>query len=692
MMETNSVLPNEMIPPSRPPGEGLFRSPLFVFFVLACLGLLIYSNTFQSSFHFDDVTSIVKNPAIRDLGNIRAIWDFWPTRFVTYLTIAVNYAKNQEQVFAYHVFNLAVHLGSSLLVWWFVLLTLSTPAFKDSPIVSHARLMSFFVALIFVAHPLQTQSVTYIIQRTTSLAAMFYLASLCLYARSRLFEERDRGRRRLCYAGSLMAAVAAMFTKEMTITLPVMILFYEFCFLKGRKGVNGKSLIPFFATLVLIPATMFLTGSVDFLQMRRVAEGSILISPGQYLLTQFHVLVTYLRLFVLPFGQNFDYDYPVAESLMQPSVLASLAVLILLVFLAVRLFRKYRIMSFAIFFFFLALSPESSTIPIRDVIFEHRLYLPMVGFGLFLVTGLYYLLRGRYVNAMVGILLILVLFYGVLTYRRNFVWKDNFTLWEDVIAKSPRKARSYNDRGIAYVLRGDYKAALADYSRAVEVSLDRRAAGEPNLGPGRKPEPLKPILFDRALAAAYFNRGFLYIKMADFDQAIADFGKLIANNPQQPSVHYYRALAHAKKGDYDKAIADLSAEIQMDPEAGEAYMQRGMLHRQRSDLRAALADFNKVIALNPRYATAYNNRGAVYFEAGDFRGALADYSKAIEINPSLAVAYANRARLYFQIGEYQKSREDLSQAEKLGHKFNPVDRLQQPRRLLRAEREGRGGG
>jgi len=160
----------------------------FVIFFLSCLGLIIYSNTLYSPFHFDDINSIPTNPSIKNLSNLKAIWDFWPTRFITYLTVALNYHFSHLRVFAYHLFNLIVHTLSAVLVWWLVLLTFSTPLIKGQKIARHASHIAFFVSLVFVTHPIQTQAVTYIIQRATSLASLFYLASLSLYAKSRLLE------------------------------------------------------------------------------------------------------------------------------------------------------------------------------------------------------------------------------------------------------------------------------------------------------------------------------------------------------------------------------------------------------------------------------------------------------------------------------------------------------------------------
>ena len=183
-----------------------------------------------------------------------------------------------------------------------------------------------------------------------------------------------------------------MFTKEIVLTLPLMIVLYEFCFFgletntcrKNIKNINWKHLAPFLIMLLIIPLTMAGARSINLGEIGRLAEETQTISRGHYLLTQFRVLTTYLRLLFVPLNQNLDYDYPISLTLFHIPTLLSFLLLLLILTAGVVLFRRYRLVSFCIFFFFLTLSVESSIIPIRDVIFEHRLYLPMAGYTLFL--------------------------------------------------------------------------------------------------------------------------------------------------------------------------------------------------------------------------------------------------------------------------------------------------------------------
>ena len=580
---------------------------------LLLLGIIIYSNTFHSSFHFDDIYSIVNNFAIKNILNLQAIWYSWPTRFITYTTIALNYHFGQSNVFGYHLFNFVVHLCASIMVWWFMLLTFSTPAMNEKKITKYANLIAFAASLLFLTHPVQTQAVTYIIQRAASLATLFYLACLSLYVKSRLLQQEGNiVVSKKFYYSSLATGILAMFTKEMAITLPLMILCYEYYFLRTKEKFNWKYTLPLLATILIIPVTMVLTKSVDFMGMRRVLEPTPNIPPFHYLFTQLRVIVTYIRLLFIPINQNLDYDYHIAKNLLELPTLASLILLVSILIIAVRAFSKYRLLSFGIFWFFLTLLPESSVIPIKDVIFEHRLYLPMVGFSFFLASGIYYIFQDKAaLKSIITTLLVIVSCYSILSYRRNFIWKDEITLWDDTVHKSPGKARPYYNRGFAYEQQNNLLQAISDYTKAIEI--------------------------DRNFAMAYTNRGVVY----------------------------------GKQGNLSEAIPDLNKAIEINPNLAEPYNNRGHVYSAQGNLSEAASDYTKAIKINPYYVEAYNNRGHVYYKQGDLEQAMADFNKAIQISPNYADAYYNRSVIYYSTREYDAAWADVHKAEALGYNVNP---------------------
>jgi tetratricopeptide (TPR) repeat protein len=510
------------------------KENILLLIVLCSVGFIIYSNALGGAFQLDDHIVITDNPVIRNLANLPDIWQYWPTRFITNLSFALNYRFGHLNVFMYHLLNLLIHILASILVWRITFFTFLTPVMKDERIAGHKESIAFFAGLLFVSHPIQTEAVSYIVQRATCLAALFCLTALYFYLKSRL-SEIESGPSKICkyyYVISMAAALVAMFTKETAIILPAIILLYEVSFFKGKQALYWKRLILFFVTLPVIPITMLVTRSVNFSAMCRVSEGSSGISPLSYLLTQLKVMFTYIKLIFIPINQNIDYDYHAVNAMTELPVLASLIFLILILLLAVKMFSRYRLMSFGVFWFFLTLLPESSVIPIADLIFEHRLYLPAAGYSMFLAGFVYYIFGRKSVRAMNMAMICLIVFYAAMAYNRNFVWQSEFSLWDDAVRKSPNKSRTYNNRGYAYMKKSEFDLAIKDFDRAIQL--------DPGLDPGY-----------------YYNRGNAYNLKGSLDKAISDYTKAIEMQPDYVAAYVNRAIAHFKNKDYDNNRLDV---------------------------------------------------------------------------------------------------------------------------------------
>jgi len=582
--------------------------------LILLLGILIYANTLHSSFHYDDFRYIADNYYIRDVINLKSLWNFSHGRFFILLTFALNYHLHKLDLLGYHIFNLIIHLGAAILVWWLVRLIFSTPLMKGDRLLENSPWIALFTALIFLSHPLQTESVTYIWQRCTSLGGFFYLFSVCLYIKSRLLKLQNSTLFKwiVVYVLSLIFAVMSMFTKENSITLPVMIILCEFYFFRPDKFNSWKHIIPFLFLLPIVPIILSTP------QPKSVNTG------GCYFLTQFRVIITYIRLLFIPLNQNLNYDYPVANSLFNFPSLISFGFLVAIMISAIRVFLKYRLISFGILWFFLTLSPDSSFVPLDDVIFEHRLYLPMVGFSLFLVSFIYYFFKHKSLKAMVTVLLIVISCYSLLTYRRNSIWKDELTLWNDVVHKSPKKARPYISRGNAYHQQGNFIQAVSDYTQAIAIN--------PNY------------------AEAYYNRGIVYDKQGNFIQAISDYTRAIVINPNYVEAYYNRGIVYDKQGNFIQAISDYTQAIAANSSYAESFYSRGIIYVK---------------------AEAFYNRGIIYVKQGNFIQAISDYTQAIAINPNYAEAYLNRGLAYYLAKEYDKAWLDEHEVERLGYAVHP---------------------
>ena len=242
--------------------------------VIALAGLLAYANAFNGEFVFDDDTEIVTQPLIRDLDNFIGSLDayrVYPNRVLVYFTFALNYAVGGLDPTGYHAVNILVHVGTALLVYALVLLSFQTPYLRRSALAPWGSTVALVAALIFVTHPIQTQAVTYVVQRLTSLATFFSVLAVVIYARWRL--ARDAGHARgiggaLLYAAILASALAAMRSKEIALTLPILIAVYEVAFFDGPWRRRLAWLLPILATMAVIPIRLLFSGPPRFVGVR----------------------------------------------------------------------------------------------------------------------------------------------------------------------------------------------------------------------------------------------------------------------------------------------------------------------------------------------------------------------------------------------------------------------------------------
>ena len=243
----------------------LFRRLYPVVFI-ALLGSILYSDSIYNSFHFDDIYAIISNDAIRDihkLGTLRSFDFHSRTRFVGFFTFALNYHFNRLDVIGYHLVNILIHIGASICAWWLALLLLSSPVMRTQSISRHRNLIAFGCGLVFVAHPIQIQAVTYIVQRFESLAAFFTLTSLCFYMKARQKEKRPAAA--LLFVISIVLAVLRMFTKESTFILPFIVILLETGFNQtaGLREIISKRR----AAILIVPG--ILVAAADAIQGHR---------------------------------------------------------------------------------------------------------------------------------------------------------------------------------------------------------------------------------------------------------------------------------------------------------------------------------------------------------------------------------------------------------------------------------------
>jgi tetratricopeptide (TPR) repeat protein len=611
--------------------------------IITTLGIIIYSNTFDCSFQFDDMPNIVFNTKLKTTSMVD-IWQYSQNRFTGFYSLALNYHFGQLNVWGYHLVNLIIHLINACLVYWLVLLMFGTPVLKKQEASQYKNTIAFIMALLFVAHPLATQSVTYIIQRLASMVTLFYLLSLALYVKARITENTTT--KYLCFSASFVAGVLALVSKENAYTLPLTILLFEICFIQTRQlsfNIKDKRLMLSLAVLVILVMIAISRFSLSIFQPIQPSLGnSYTITSSNYLLTQFSVIVKYMSLLLLPINFNLDYDYPIAYQFFEWRTLVGFLIIMSLLIAGFILFNKQRILSFGIFWFFITLSIESSFIPISDVIFEHRTYLPSFGFLLVVVWTVYLLLWKKARIISYCLFALITITYARLTYARNEVWIDEETLLTDIVTKSPNKARPKVNLGMVYMNRGEFGTAFPYFTRAAEINRDYfdawNNAGAAALGLSQWNTAItyltRATKLDSTSAKSFYGLGWAYGEVNEWDKSIACHTRAIALRTNYADAYAKRALMYSNLKEWDKAFADYDKAISIDPKIANAYCNRGTTYGINGNTEKAIADFSKAIEFAPDYQDAYGNRALSYTNLGKWELAIKDYDKLIQLNPN----------------------------------------------------------
>ncbi len=647
-----SVMQRVLHSPEDKSRTGSLGSYLVHSLLLVIVGLAVYSNTLEIPFQFDDPTNITDNPLIRNIHNFSNGNVLMQSRALTNLTFALNFRIHGTAVAGYHIINTLIHIINALLVYALVALIFQTPNLRQSSLKKHAGVIALFSALLFVSHPVQTEAVTYIVQRLASLATLFFLASVSAYVNSRLASEKSRrGMAQWSwYIFSLVSAVLAMKSKETAFTLPIVICLSEFLFFTGVLRKRTSFLLPFVLTFLIIPLSLIGTGKPlgDMVgDVSRVTRLETSLPRTDYLWTEFRVLVTYLRLMLFPANQNLDYDYPVYHSFFDAPVFFSF--LLLTSLFGCALFLLYRdrrspsegrLVGFGILWFFITLSVESSIIPIADVIFEHRLYLPSAGFFVAVTAALFWgvgKLRARYaVMVLMAALSLATVAFATLSYARNTVWQSEVSLWQDVIRKSPGKARPYNGLGLAFLNLHEYDKAIECFAKAISVNS--------------------------SYGTAYNNIGSAFYFSGMYDRAVEAQTQAIALQPGNAAFRDNRGLTFAAIGDNGRAMEDYNEAITLNPSYATAYHNIGVIFHHRGLYDQAIEHYTKAIALDPSNSTFLGNRGLAYAEVGDYDKAITDFTHAIFLNPGNVQAYSGRGEVYLRQQRFSEAVSDLTEA------------------------------
>ncbi len=574
-----SLIASSLAAPQRPSATADRRAVLrfsvpVAAVLLVDLALVAYYGSFRGAFFLDDVPHIIENPTIRSLTATWATCREGP-RPLLFLSLAGNYAIGGVRPFGYHVFNFLVHVTAGLALLGIVRRSLIRNGTPENSALGPA----FAVALLWTVHPLQTQSVTYIIQRGESMMGMCYLLLLYLVIRS------DGSRRPwLWQCAALTAGLAGFGCKEVMVTAPLVVALYDRTFLATSWSEILKRRGWLYAVLGAVSATMILRAVLTPNTQADVSAGFGFphYTPWQYLWTQASVIVYYLRLCFWPWPLCLDYMWPIARSA-GPAIIPGLLLLGLVAISVAGMVRR-RWWGWLGVAFFLILAPTSSIMPIADTAAEHRMYLPLAA-----VVAVVVLLVNHSLDLIVPAagtrrvlkIALLALATGVLialTWERNRDYQDAVRMWSSVVRVAPHNPRAQLNLGIELGLRGESELERRQYERALEIH-----AGYPK---------------------AHLNLGVWY---AEHDQ-------------RQRAVEHYREA------------------IRLQPRYAKAYTAWGNLLAREGELREALQYYRRSLEIEPNLAAAHLHASQAYYELGQHRPAAWHLRRVVDLAPEIRAA------------------------------------------------------
>lgn len=603
------------------------RRSVGILFGILLLAAACYLPAMHGEFQFDDEPAIVLNSRAKSLS---AALDGFFARYasgrpLSDVSFALDHAWSGIDPWGYHLTNLLLHLAASVLVFGLARLLL-----RRAGVESQAA--PILTAALFALHPLQSQAVIYLAQRSEVLSSLLYLTALLALLAA---EERWGGARGWALYGFAAAVfLLALGAKPIAVTLPVAFLLVRYA-LPGRTTSSRREA----ARPILLSIPFFLgSAAIAWASLRSVGGRDDAgfdipgLGPGRYLLTQGRVILRYLRLLAWPAGQNLDYDLAPSRALLDPpSTLVALLLLALLVAAAALAWhragphpdtpvrRAARLSALGLLWYLLLLAPSSSILPLADLIEEHRCYL--ANFGPFLAAGgaLGCLAQARPRSwaraALATSALACLLLAGALRSRAQ-VWSSRLTLWTDVTRKSPEKQRAHMNRGHALEKADRLEEAVAEYRRTLALSPD------PWERSSSQTAPRQDVLR---------NLGSTYLSLHRLAEAAATLEEAIALAPASTDLQSTLAMVYLDQGKLGEAERWAGRALQLDPDDGRAENTLGEIRMARGEVAGALQAFRRGAELDPDNAVRMFNTGMAADKLGRTAEACAAYERYLQL-------------------------------------------------------------
>ena len=628
------------------------RRNLFAFVTLFIMLLSVYSNTFDASWHFDDEYAILRNKAlhITDLTWQNVKNTFYASldgrgrsyRPAACLSFALNYHFGGTEVYGYHIINLVIHFLSSIFLFLFVYHTLNLPTLKER-YGPNSYFISLLATVLWAVNPMQTQAVTYIVQRMASMAGMFYIMAMYFYLKGRTSGPKPLGS--IHYFLCIVCAILAIGSKENTVMLPMVIFLYDLFLIQGvtKKSLKKYAFLFLIAVLMCAILAVFLKGP-SILNPENIVSGYPFreFTLIERVLTEPRIVLLYvsLLLYPMPYRLCFSHDISISKGLLDPPT-TIIAILIIFTLLALTLLKSKRwpLVSFCILFFFINHVIESTVMSL-ELVFEHRNYIPsmllFVPIAILVAKGIKFFSYKRSMQVIISIFVVLALVaIGHSTFIRNFAWKTEETLWLDAVEKSPNLSRPHINLGKSYADVGLRQMALDQYRKAIEL---------PD-GPNRRDHYL-----------AHYSMGLIYKSLKDHNKAMEHFLKAVALEPRYPPAYTYLGILKLEQGENGKALDYFLKALAHEVNSQQERNYAGLVLLRQNKLEDAISQFQKSLKANPDdQPYILTHLGAAYKRKGEMENALKCFKKVLSINHKHVPARLHLIESYLIEGEPAKA-------------------------------------
>lgn len=643
------------------------KTHIWPIILIILTGVIVYANTFNVPFHFDDKNNI-QNPSLR-VENISlkqlsetVYGGTLKSRPVSNLSFAMNYFIGGYRVQGYHLVNISIHVFTGVFLYLLLCITLNLQINKKK--YYNGLTIALLATLLWITHPLGTQSVTYIVQRMNSMATMFFVLTILLYVVGRnsqtSFERKSFIQSWVWYVSCGISGLLAIGSKEIAATLPVFIFLYEWYFFQDLRWGWLRSKIYWLVGIfcILASTTYVYTGGQVIDRIFNSCGGRE-FTIMERVLTQFRVVIHYITLVFYPNPTRLalDYDFPVSTSLFSPlTTLYSLIAILVLIGLAILIARRERLLSFCILWFLGNLVIESSVICL-EMVFEHRTYLPSMFLLLIFVSLVYRSFKNVVVCSV--FLLMITVYWGHWTIERNEVWQTSFNLWSDSVTKNPNKARPHSNLGLALLEAGDLDRAEDELISALEidqnawVTHNTLAALFLRQGKKQKAEShYREVLRIRPdFISARVKMGGLLREKGEYEKSIKQFNMGLAKDPDNFLLNKHLGNALLRSGYPDEALPVLEKALLRSEYDAELLLDLGESQSLLGWIDEAIHTYQKIIDKDNKHDSAHYHIAVLLKQKGLEMEALVHYREANRLmkNPvSLKYDFGN---LLFRRGE-----------------------------------------